>query len=157
MPKKRTVRKSRLPIWLSHYINQDNPITFLNNTESARAAGYQTESDQTLGEIGSQNCKKLKSEIAKWWDDVGFSDNALKKKLHGLMNAKKIKFFAHQGEIIDREEVEALEIQRSSLDMAFKVKGLYKKDNEQGGGVIVLKPPAINKPANSGTRGLESE
>jgi len=144
-------RKSRLNIWLSHYINEANPVTFLNNTESARAAGYETNSEKSLSEIGSQNSIKLNAEIAKWWDDVGFSDNALKKKLHNLLNAKQKKFFAFQGEVIEERDVEALEIQRSSLDMAFKVKGMYKKNNEQSAGVIVIKPPDINKPEGSGT------
>lgn len=143
-------RQTRLNIWFKHYIDENNPVTFLNNTESARAAGYQTKSDQTLGEIGYQNSKKLQTEIATWWDDVGFSDNALKKKLNSLLNAKKTQFFAHQGEVIDEREVEALEIQRASLDMAFKIKGLYKKDNEQTGGVVILHPPAVNKPDGSG-------
>lgn len=64
-------------------------------------------------------------------DEVGLSDNHLKAKLLSLLDAKESKFFAHQGDVVTTREVEALEIQRKTLDMALKVKGLYAPEKRE--------------------------
>jgi len=41
------------------------------------------------------------------------------------MGAKETKFFSHEGKITDQCDVEALETQRKTLDMAMKYKAMY--------------------------------
>jgi len=60
------------------------------------------------------------------------SDQRLKGKLLSLVEAKEVKLFQNRDkegnlEIIEHE-IPALGIQQKSLDMAFKIKGLYQAD-----------------------------
>ena len=127
----------KLDLWFSHYINSDCPETFLNKQASAEAAGYKASSYINFAAIGCQNYKKLQDRISKWIDEIGLSENALKKKLLNLIEAKETKFFQKDGKITEKVEVEALETQRRTLDMAMKVKGLYEKDNLQRSDITV--------------------
>lgn len=117
-------RVSKLNVWFKHFINENCSTTFLNKTESVRRAGYKTKKENSLKSIGCENFTKLNDKISKWLDETGLSENALKIKLLSLMEAKETKFFAFQGEIIEQVEVEAIETQRKTLDMALKVKGM---------------------------------
>ena len=120
MPK----RVSKLNAWFRAFIDETCSTTFLNRTESAKAAKYKCNSEDSFRVVGSQNFIKLTDKIEKWLDEVGLSDNALKLKLLSLMEAKEIKFFSHEGVVTDEREVEAIETQRKTLDMALKVKGM---------------------------------
>ena len=44
------------------------------------------------------------------------------------MNAKETKFFQHEGFVTETVEVPALEVQRKTLDMTLKVKGMNAPD-----------------------------
>ena len=48
----------------------------------------------------------------------------MKAKTVELLNAKETKFFACQGKVINKEEVEALDVQLKALGLAMKLKGL---------------------------------
>ncbi len=113
--KNKKLRVSKRLVWLKLYLDQGNPETFLNKQESARQAKYKTNNPQRLSEIGYQNSIALQPSIAKWLDDVGLSENALKQKLHKLVHAKETKFFQKDGLVVETREVEALEIQRRSV------------------------------------------
>lgn len=126
-------RISKLNAWLKAFIDETCPSTFLNKSESARVAGYKTKSEESLRQIGCQNFTKLTDKVEKWLDENGLSDNALKLKLLSLMEARETKFFSapvkdEKGEVTDifvkEIEVEAIETQRKTLDMALKVKGM---------------------------------
>lgn len=125
----------KLDLWLKHYLNEGNKLTFLNKTESAKAAGYNGQDDNSFAQIGCQNFRKLNDKISGWFDEIGLSENALKSKLYELMTVKEKKFFSaplkdSDGIVTDilikSEEVEAIETQRKTLDMALKVKGMMK-------------------------------
>ena len=103
----------------------------MNACESSIEAGYKAKNRQTHMVIGSQNFRKLNDKINQWLDEEGFSEVALKIKILSLMNAKETKFFAHEGMISDRVEVEAIETQRKTLDMAIKVKDMYAPTKHQ--------------------------
>jgi len=118
-------------VWLYHFLNENNPETFMNRTASAKAAGYRGKSEESYRSIGYQNFTILHDVIEKWLDEHKLSEVALKNKLITLIDAKETKFFAHEGKITDSVDVEALEIQRKSLEMAMKVKGMFEKDNAQ--------------------------
>lgn len=118
-------RVSKINLWFKHFTNEACQTTFLNRKEAARAAGYKANSEAALRAIGSQNFTKLSTEIDKWLNEAGLSENALKIKLLGLLEAKETKFFQKDGVVTDERNVEALETQRRTLDMALKIKGIY--------------------------------
>lgn len=157
-------RVSKLNVWMKHYTNESNPSTFLNKTESARAAQYQAKDDMALCSIGCQNFNLLSKELNQWFDEVGLSETALKKKLLSLTEAKETKFQTMKGAVnpdslppnvnilattgvIEHDEeggmdygtgdtllaigTDAIEIQRKTLDMALKVKGLYAPEKKE--------------------------
>jgi len=61
----------------------------------------------------------------------GISDNFLAAKVHSLINAKKTEYFQKDGKVTDEREIEALETQRKTLELATKLKG-HLKDQSQG-------------------------
>jgi len=126
-------RVSKLNVWLKHYLNENCSTTFLNKTESAKAAKYKCNGDDSFRVIGSQNFSKLTDKISKWLDEHGLSENALKIKMLSLMQVKETKFFSapikdENGIVVDifvkEIDVEAIETQRKTLDMALKVRGM---------------------------------
>jgi len=145
-----TKRISKRLVWLKLYLDQGNPETFLNKQESARQAKYKTNNPQRLSEIGYQNSIALQPSIAKWLDDVGLSENALKQKLHKLVHAKETKFFQKDGMVVETREVEALDVQRKSVDMGFKIHGTYVAEKREhtgkdGGPIAMTDFPAEPK------------
>ncbi len=135
---------SKMDLWLRCYLDEANKLTFLNKTESAKAAGYDCNGEDSFQSVGSENFRKLADKISTWFDEVGLSENALKKKLHELMKVKEKKFFSAPikdedgivvGMHIESQEIEAIETQRKTLDMALKVKGMMKpiEHNVKGG------------------------
>ena len=125
MKNKNKISLCKRDLWLAHFLNSSNPKTFLNRKESARAAGYKTGKEASLEAIGHENFRKLSDRIEAWLQDEGINNNVLKIKLIQLMEAKETKFFQHEGKVTDQREVEAIETQRRTLDMALKVKGMY--------------------------------
>jgi len=111
--------------WLDHYLNYFDSKTFFNAMECTRIA-YNPKSNGTCRSMSWEIREILTPYIDHWLDKTAFTDDFIKAKLFSLMNAKKIKYFAHQGRIKDMIEVEALDIQAKATDMACKVKGLYK-------------------------------
>ena len=119
------IKPNKSAVWLFHFLNESCSTTFLNKTESAKRAKYNATSEDSFRAIGCQNFTKLSDKITEWLDEHGLSENALKAKLLSLIEAKETKFFQKDGKVTDTREVEALEVQRRTLDMALKLKGLY--------------------------------
>ena len=146
-------RVSKLNVWFEHYINESCPSTFLNKTESARKAKYKCNGEASFRAIGCQNFAKLTDKISVWLDENNLSENALKTKLLSLMEAKEKKFFStpvkdENGKVdilIKDIEVEAIETQRKTLDMALKVKGMNAPTQHEMTGKIILQPQTIKK------------
>ena len=133
MKKRKPIRGTKRDAWLKAFLDEGNPKTFLNRTESAVAAGYNASSRQSFHCIGSENYRILKTQIEGWLDQVGLSEIAICLKIIKLMNAKKIKFITHQGVILDQVEVEALGIQLQAVKLAAQVKGMIKDRREVSG------------------------
>ena len=137
IPKKLTANQkqmacvTKLNAWFKHYTNEGCSTTFLQKTESARRAGYRAKNDDCLRMIGCKNFHKVSDKLEKWFDDVGLSENALRIKLLSLVEAKETKFFQHEGRVTDQREVEAIETQRRTLDMAIKVRGMYAAEKRE--------------------------
>jgi len=118
--------------WFAAYTDRSNPTTFLNATKAAMAVYSNRKKDQTeqqryssCGVIGHENLKILKKEINAWMDEVGLSPEYLKGRLLELTRAKKTKFFADKGKIIDTVVVDDNATQIKAIDMGFKHRGLY--------------------------------
>jgi hypothetical protein len=133
--------------WLNAFLNE-GAGTFFHVTESAIAAGYQCKNRNHFSSVGSKCREYWHKEIEKWIDEHGLSHARLKAKLFHLLSAKKTQFYMVPGVVIEDDlppgarivltgaqdgEVKTLvavdtdepELQRRSLDMAFKAKGLY--------------------------------
>ncbi len=142
----------RQQLWLKHYLDPDNPATFLSLGGAAKAAGYQASSSKNHNSVGRAVFKALGPKISTWLDESGMSEAVLKKQLLDLLSAKEIKLVKIKGAVDEwdlapdarivaqskRETVLAIELdaidqQRRALDMALKMKGLYKADNVQKG------------------------
>lgn len=132
--KKKSPRPNKLNAWFRAYFDETNPDTFLNQTGAAKAAGYKAKTENAFACIGHQNYRKLQDRIEKWMDEIGLSENQLKIKLLSLLDAKETRFFQKDGVVTETRTVEALEIQRRTLDMALKMKGLYAPEKREHSG-----------------------
>jgi len=145
--KSKKERVNKQNVWLRAYLDENCSTTFLNKTESAKRAGYKCKDEASFRDIGYQNSIKLYDKIKKWLDEAGLSENALKIKLLSLMEAKETKFFSaptkdENGAVDDifikEVEVEAIETQRKTLDMAIKVRGMYAAEKREITGTLTL-------------------
>jgi hypothetical protein len=90
-------------------------------SEACREAGYGS----------SQAMRSLQRIVPDIMDRLGLTDEVLLEKyLKPLLSATETKFFAYKGAVIDEKQVDALEIRRSTLDMAFKLRGAYSKSED---------------------------
>ena len=144
-------RPLKRQLWLKHFLDESNRDTFLNATASVKAARYKCNGDPSCNSLGHENFRYHEDSINEWLEKNGLSENALKIKLLSLLEAKETKFFQHEGMVTDEREVEAIETQRRTLDMAFKARGLYEKHQNQGAATIVINSTDIKKPKNAGT------
>ena len=120
---------SKLHSWFKHFTNQKNKKTFLNQSESARAAGYKP-TENNLNCVGYKNYKKLHIKIEKWLDDIGLSDNSLKIKLMELLNCNETKFITIKGKVEEKDLPTNVKIITSSkLIKEFKTGGRYIEYN----------------------------
>ena len=136
--------------WLNHYTNPESP-GFLNKTESAVQAGYGGNRN-SANRIGQQTAAALQTYIDQFLDELGLSEEALKKRLIDGLDAMITRFFSHEGNVTDQKDCVDWETRRKYLDMAIKLKGIYPaekrehsgKVNVQHSGVIgVVAPPAF--------------
>lgn len=96
---RKTIRVNKLNEWFKAYTNPENPKTYLNKTQSAKAAGYKASSEDSFAQIGCQNFNKLKVKIDAWLDENGLSEEVLKTKLISLFEGQEIKIMTLKGEI----------------------------------------------------------
>jgi len=95
------------------------------NFNASRAYELAFRTRHESARVGGCNLlKKLYPIIKQWLEDEGLTENRLKFKLLRLLDAKETKFFAHEGKVTDKREVEALGIQVKALELAMKTKGM---------------------------------
>ena len=154
MPRPRSVKQNKCTkkeIWLKHFLDDENQLTFLNKVQSVKAAKYKCNGEPSCASMGHENFKYHEKRINQWLEEEGLSENRLKIKLLSLLEAKETKFFQHEGMVTDEREVAAIETQRRTLDMAIKVRGLYEKHQGQSATKIIIAPTDIQKPEKAGT------
>ncbi len=84
---------------------------------------------------GDQACQilaepKTQASFIQCMEKAGLTDNFLAEKTKSLINARKTLFFQKDGVVTDEREVEALETQRKTLELATKLKGHLKERSE---------------------------
>ena len=88
-------------------------------------------------------------------EEKGLTDNFLAAKVHSLVNAKQTLYFQKDGIVTDQREVEALETQRKTVELAAKLKG-HLKDQAQGDkniGLMALVVAAVKAEAEADEAG----
>jgi hypothetical protein len=68
--------------------------------------------------------------FAQVMEAQGISDEFLAQKVRNLLDAKEIKYFQKDGIVTDEREVDALETQRKTAELATKLKGHLKDRSE---------------------------
>jgi len=92
-------------------------------------AGY-TKATATVGDCALLNNPSHLKPFISILTEEGVTDKFLAEKTRLLLNAKKIEYFQKDGKVTDEREVEALETQRKTLELATKLKGHLKERSE---------------------------
>ena len=101
----------------------------MNVTRAALKAGY---SDQNPGQSGYQALKAIREKAPELLDRHGLTDDALiEKHLKPMLNATRTEFVKHKGKITDEREVIAWGPRIASLELAFRIRGMYKSEQER--------------------------
>jgi hypothetical protein len=67
---------------------------------------------------------KVNAAIQSVWDKCGLSDQYIGNKVKALTEAKRVQFFAKDGIVTDERIIEDTAVQRSSIELAARLKGL---------------------------------
>ena len=118
----------RQKAFLAAYLDE-NADTFCNATKSYEKV-YKVKYNTAVS-AGPVLAGKLSHLINKWFDEEGLSDDFLKGKLRQLANAKTTKFFAHEGKIVDKVDIDDNTTQVRAVDLGLKVKGLYSPEKRE--------------------------
>lgn len=127
---RKALRVNKLNEWFKAYTNPENPKTYLNKTQSAKAAGYKASSEDSFAQIGCQNFNKLKVKIDAWLDENGLSEEVLKTKLISLFEGQEIKIMTLKGEIDTESLSEIAQIIASGVTQKFTQQGTPYTERE---------------------------
>jgi hypothetical protein len=75
--------------------------------------------------------QKLKPYLEQLLEDHGFSNINIKNRIIRGFDATEKKYFTEKGRVVDERQVEDFETQRKYLELALKVKGEFKDENNQ--------------------------
>lgn len=105
-----------------------------NQTQAALQA-YDTKDKNTAHVIGSENLQKptINAEIQKAHKKMGITPDLLTQKLKEGLNAHEIKYFQHEGEVIDKRVCVDHNARRGYLEIAHKLRGDYIERKELTG------------------------
>jgi intergrase/recombinase len=134
-----TIKKKHAPKSpLAAKIRRNRLVKALFNGECLKDVAISTGlSPKTAGSQATNILKHpqaLKTFI-RYMEENGISDDFLAAKIYNLINAKKTEFFQKDGVVTDQREVEAIETQRKTLELATKLKGHLK---ERSAGDIII-------------------
>ena len=112
--------KGRRKVQLAHIIMGDSI------TEASKVAGYATV------QSGSRALKDTRRRLRDVMDYYGLTEEVLVRDyMMPLMNATSMHFFAKDGIVMDERTTEDNAIRRSALDMVWKLRGAYPKEEPQ--------------------------
>jgi len=92
--------------------------------------------ERTPEEIRDLITKQLNSPIIEALGNEGITPSYLAKLLKKELEAKQVKVFQHQGEIIESEPLEALDIRQKARQDAHKLRGDYPSEKHEVEGTI---------------------
>jgi len=72
----------------------------------------------------------VRASFAMIMEEAGLSDKFLAEKVKALVDAKQTLYFQKDGIVTDSREVEALETQRKTLELAAKLKGHLREQSQ---------------------------
>ena len=102
-------------------------------TEALKIAGY-SDSYIHSGKDNILHNPVMQATFNMVLESAGVTDNLIADKIRSLIDAKEVKFYAHQGIVTDQREVEALSIQAQMVEFAAKLKGHVRATPEPGAG-----------------------
>ena len=98
-------------------------------TRAALKAGY---SDQNPGQSGYQALKAVREKAPELLDRHGLTDDVLiEKHLKPMLNATRTALVKHKGKITHEREVIAWGPRIASLKLVFRIRGMYKSEQER--------------------------
>ena len=109
-------------LWLRFYTDPDEK-SFMNASAAARRSGYRCTSETSFSSVGEENVRKLEGLIAQWFDEVGLSHNAIKRKVHSLMSAKETKIIKAKGAVHQDDLAEGFQVVGTTGSLSFGKKG----------------------------------
>ena len=100
-----------------------------NLRDAAISAGY---SPNSASQAACEALKhpETKQLFAQVMERAGISDDFLARKIKNLLDAKETKHFQRDGVVTETREVDALETQRKTTELATKLKGHLKDRSE---------------------------
>jgi len=137
-----------------HHARKDRVTTMMRRAKILQAATEGKDirkaaienglSPKTAGQQASQilNSPLVERAFKMILAERGVSDEFLAQKIRDLLDAKTIQYFQKDGVVTDEREVEALETQRKTAELAAKLKGLLREqpggDNTYAGLIAVV-------------------
>jgi hypothetical protein len=98
-------------------------------TRAALKAGY---SDQNPGQSGYQALKAIREKAPELLDIHGLTDDVLiEKHLKPMLSATRTAFVKHKGKVTHEREVVAWGPRIASLKLVFRIRGMYKSEQEE--------------------------
>jgi phage terminase small subunit len=154
--KKRSLSKSPKAAKMRRKIVIQGLIEGKTIKDAAILAGY---SPKTAGEQGAAILQhpQAKQEFSLIMERKGLTDEILAQKIKDLLDAQETKYFQKDGIVTDQRQVDALETQRKTVELATKLKGHLKDKSEVdiNVGLMALVVAAVRE--KSGGGGFEDE
>jgi hypothetical protein len=94
-----------------------------NQSDAAKLAGYSDKCARVTGSRLLTNAN-VQAAVQSVWDKCGLSDQYIGNKVKALTEAKRVQFFAKDGIVTDERVTEDTAVQRSSIELAARLKGL---------------------------------
>ncbi len=93
---------------------------------------------------------EVRASFGMIMEEAGLSDKFLAEKVKALFDAKQVLYFQKDGIVTDSREVEALETQRKTLELAAKLKGHHEQSQlDVNVGIMALVVAAVKAEAES--------
>lgn len=154
--RKRKVSKSSMAAKLKRNIVVQAIIDGKTTTEAGLEAGYSPRTARQQASMALSHPDSIKT-FTDIMEREGITDEFLAKKIRTLLDAREIKYFQTKGIVTDEREVEALETQRKTAELAAKLKGHLKDRSELdiNVGIMAMVVAAVGQigPENEGEDG----
>lgn len=125
----------KMKLWLKHFLNR-GADTFMNGTNSAKAAGYKCGSQANFSKVGNEIKRFWLPVIEAWMEEEGASITQLQMNLLELTQAEKTQFFTFKGEVVDERTVQDTQARLQANDMLMRARGGYAPQKVEHSGQV---------------------